>query len=96
MERAMTWYAIQRKADGVLLGTQTRANDGEFCCDVEYTFSAGEPPHLFLTHEDAELALEEDTEWYNAGPSTPSWGYAFNYAHEVEIVKVTYNANRSG
>lgn len=85
-------FAIRRKSDGMLATWDYESNgDAEFANSVEIRidFDKWSPPAFFVAG-DAELALKENSPWYNASFQTPSWSTAFRKAVEAgdfEIVE---------
>jgi len=80
---------------GKLLGYYMVSNrDGDFCVDDQHILDEHSADKLCLVEEknDAERAIVNDVQWYNAGHRTPSNPYV---GKELKVVKVEISYNLS-
>jgi hypothetical protein len=87
----MKLYGLKDTNTGQLLGVNSYSTaDGEFCGDVAFVFTRyfeGDIPWLIESRDKAEYARTHDTQWYNAGYSTPQH-FGGMKADDYEIFEV--------
>ena len=83
----MTYFGILHIPSGKLMSWASSSNEeGQFCTDVSFELEKyGDPPWLVKTREEADFAITNSTEWFNAGYETPMNSYPSKDLKVVEI-----------
>jgi hypothetical protein len=89
----MKLYAIRVVETGEFLGVDYSRNDGDFCCDVGFTFyrssASSIPLWTSLYKEEAERAIaNRNVKWYNADYNTPEFSSPVKNV-ELEVVEIS-------